>query len=158
MRILFVCLGNICRSPTAEGVMKQLVAQQNLTSEFVIESAGTAGWHVGASPDSRTIEAAERKGIALTSRAQQFHTSDFDSFDLVVAMDRKNRSDLLALANSREQANKVSLLCEYLPDSADRAGGQLDVPDPYYGSTADFDFVVELVAEACQGLLAHCLK
>ncbi|MEA2405738.1 MAG: low molecular weight protein-tyrosine phosphatase [Thermoleophilaceae bacterium] len=150
-RILFVCLGNICRSPTAEGVMRRLVADEGLEGRIEIESAGTGGWHVGAPPDERATEAARQRGIVLDGAARRFDAEDFDSFDLIVAMDGENRRDLLRLAPDDQARAKVRLLREFDPRS--RGGGDLDVPDPYYGGGDGFEEVLDLVDAAARGLL-----
>jgi protein-tyrosine phosphatase len=152
MRILFVCMGNICRSPTAEGVMHALLREEGLEEAVELDSAGTGGWHAGEPPDARATEAARRRGVVLEGAARQVTAGDFDDFDLLVAMDRENLRDLLAIAPSEEGAEKVRLLREFDPASAD--AGDLDVPDPYYGGERGFERVLELVTAACRGLLA----
>ncbi len=152
-RILFVCLGNICRSPTAEAVMHQLVRDAGLEGEISLASAGTGGWHVGNPPDERATTAAERRGFAMQSRAQQVTAADFDRYDLLIAMDRDNARTLRALAPSAEAAARVHLLREFDPASA--GAPDLDVPDPYYGGSDGFDHVLDLVEAACAGLLAN---
>jgi protein-tyrosine phosphatase len=143
-RILFVCLGNICRSPTAEGVMRRLVREQGLEDEIEIDSAGTGGWHVGAPPDARATEAAARRGTALEGAARRFDPArDFDRFDLILAMDAENLRDLLAVAPDDEAREKVRLFLS----------GDRDVPDPYYGGDDGFDEVLDLVEEAAASLL-----
>ena len=142
-RILFVCLGNICRSPTAEGVMRRLVREAGLEDEIEIDSAGTGGWHVGAPPDERATEAARRRGTELSGAARRFTPADFERFDLILAMDADNRRDLLALAPDDEARAKVRM---FRP-------GDLDVPDPYYGGAGGFDEVLDLVEEAARELL-----
>jgi protein-tyrosine phosphatase len=150
-RVLFVCMGNICRSPTAEGVMRALVADAGLSDEIEIDSAGTGGWHVGAPPDSRAVAAAARRGIRLDGGARQVRVKDFDDFDLVVALDAANARDLRRLAPDEAAAAKVRLLREFDPASA--GGRDLDVPDPYYGESDGFGHVLDLVDAACRGLL-----
>jgi protein-tyrosine phosphatase len=159
-RVLFVCLGNICRSPTAEGVMRALVAREGLSDSIQLESAGTGGWHVGSAPDERATAAALARGVELEGRARQVRPEDFDEFDLLLAMDGENLRELRRLASDEEQRAKVRLLREFDPASAPRgagvdagAGGELDVPDPYYGGVDGFDEVFELVRAACEGLL-----
>jgi protein-tyrosine phosphatase len=149
MRVLFVCMGNICRSPTAEGVMRSLVREQGLEDRIEIDSAGTGGWHVGEPPDARATEAARRRGIALEGAARQIVPEDFERFDLIVAMDRENLRGLLAMAPDEAAANRVRLLREFDPD----ASGDLDVPDPYYGGDRGFETVLDHVQAACRGLL-----
>src|SRR5436305_10249265 len=107
MRILFVCLGNICRSPTAEGMMRHVLREAGLEDRVEIDSAGTGGWHVGSPPDGRASEAARGRGIELSGEARRFEPGDFDSFDLIVAMDQENRRDLPALAPDAEARSKV---------------------------------------------------
>ena len=143
-RILFVCLGNICRSPTAEGVMRRLVREHGLEDEIEIDSAGTGGWHVGAPPDARATEAARRRGTDLAGAARRFDPGrDFDRFDLIVAMDAENRRELLALAPDDDARSKIRMF----------RSGDRDVPDPYYGGPDGFDEVLDLVEEAAQELL-----
>jgi protein-tyrosine phosphatase len=145
VRVLFVCLGNICRSPTAEGVMRRIVREEGLEDRIEIDSAGTGGWHVGAPPDARATQAAARRGTVLEGAARRFEPADFERFDLILAMDRENRRDLLALAPDDEARAKVRMF---------RADG-LDVPDPYYGGDDGFEEVLDLVEEAARGLVAE---
>jgi protein-tyrosine phosphatase len=153
MRLLFVCLGNICRSPTAEGVMRHLVREQGLDDLVELESAGTGSWHVGHAPDERATGAARERGILLAGRARQVDVVDFDAFDLILAMDRANRDELHALAPDDDARERVRLLREYDPDAV--ANGDLEVPDPYYGGPDGFEEVLDLVTRACEGLLAE---
>jgi protein-tyrosine phosphatase len=149
VRILFVCMGNICRSPTAEGVMRSLVREQRLEDRIEIDSAGTGGWHAGEPPDARATEAAHRRGIGLAGAARQIVPEDFARFDLIVAMDRENLRGILAMAPDEAAANRVRLLREFDPE----ASGDLDVPDPYYGGDRGFETVLDQVTAACRGLL-----
>jgi protein-tyrosine phosphatase len=151
VRVLFVCLGNICRSPTAEGVMRALVQEAGLTGTIQLDSAGTGSWHVGSSPDARASAAARSRGIALEGVARQVKEEDFKDFDLIVAMDSSNLRELRALASGEQERAKVRLLREFDPASA--GAGDLDVPDPYYGAPGGFDEVLDLVQAACQCLL-----
>jgi low molecular weight protein-tyrosine phosphatase len=153
VNILFVCLGNICRSPTAEGVMRKLVAEAGLRREVELDSAGTGGWHVGEPPDSRAREAARRRGIELRSVARRVRAEDFERFDLILAMDGSNRHALRRLAPDERAREKVRLLREFDPDSAGLAN--LDVPDPYYDGEHGFETVLDQVEAACAGLLEH---
>ncbi len=148
-RLLFVCMGNICRSPTAEGVMRRLVAERGLEHEVVIDSAGIGSWHVGDAPDSRSTQVAARRGITLEGAARQVRAADFEDFDLLLCADASNVRDLRRLAPDAEAAAKIRLLREFDP----AAGGDLDVPDPYYGGADGFDHVLDLVEAACAGLL-----
>jgi protein-tyrosine phosphatase len=152
-RILFVCLGNICRSPTAEGVMRSLVAQAGLEDSIELDSAGTGAWHVGSPPDERATEAASTRGVTLEGSARQVKRTDFKDFDVLIAMDSANLRDLRALAHGDEERAKVSLLREFDPASV--SSGDLDVPDPYYGAGDGFAKVFDLVHAACEGLLAQ---
>lgn len=142
-RILFVCLGNICRSPMAEGVMR------SMAKELEFDSAGTGAWHVGSPPDPRATAAAAARGITLSGHARQVTARDFDRFDMIVAMDRSNARELRALAPDEAARGKVSLLRSYDPE-ADAP----DVPDPYYGEHG-FEHVLDIVEKACRGLLAE---
>jgi protein-tyrosine phosphatase len=142
VRILFVCLGNICRSPTAEGVMRHLLRERGLEDRIEAASAGTGGWHVGSPPDERSAAAARARGITLDGAAQQVRPEDFGRYDLLVAMDRSNLADLLAMAPDDEARSRVRLLLD-----------DADVPDPYYGGPSGFDDVLDLVTEACERLL-----
>ncbi len=148
-RLLFICSGNICRSPTAEGVMRRLVAERGLDAEIEVDSAGIGGWHVGDAPDHRSAAAAARRGVTLEGAARQVRAQDFDDFDLLLAADRTHERDLRRLAPDAEAAAKVRLLREF--DAA--AGADLDVPDPYYGGDDGFEEVLDLVEAACAGLL-----
>jgi protein-tyrosine phosphatase len=152
-RILFVCLGNICRSPTAEGVMRALVAQAGLEHSIELDSAGTGAWHVDSPPDERATTAASTRGVALEGSARQVRTTDFKDFDLLIAMDSANLRDLRVLAHGDEERAKVRLLREF--DPAGAGAGDLDVPDPYYGAGDGFAKVFDLVHAACEGLLAQ---
>mgnify|MGYP002336240484 CR=1 FL=1 len=148
MRVLFVCLGNICRSPTAEGVMRALVRDAGLDGEIEVESAGTASYHVGDPPDARSVAAATDRGVALDSRARQVSEADFNGFDLLIAMDRSNCEELRALAPDDESEARVRLLREFDPD----ADGP-DVPDPYYGGADGFEDVLDIVERSSRALL-----
>jgi protein-tyrosine phosphatase len=149
-RILFVCMGNICRSPTAEGVMRSLVREAGLEHEIEIDSAGTGGWHVGDPPDRRATEAARLRGITLDGAARQVTPADFEDFDLVLALDRENLRNLRAIAPPGTE-EKLRLLREFDPHSA--GAPDLDVPDPYYGGPRGFETVLDQVEAACRGLL-----
>jgi protein-tyrosine phosphatase len=149
VRILFVCMGNICRSPTAEGVMRRLIEDAGLAGRVEVESAGTGAWHAGQPPDARATVAAGRRGVTLEGAARQVRASDFRRFDLLVALDRSNLRELLAQAPDEEAAEKVRLLREFDPAAA----GDLDVPDPYYGGDRGFETVLDMVEAACRGLL-----
>jgi protein-tyrosine phosphatase len=151
--LLFVCLGNICRSPTAEGVMRALVAEAGLEGRVKVDSAGTGSWHVGHPPDERAVAAAARRGIELAGRARRVEPADFGRFDLVLAMDRDNLADLERLAGAEGSKGGLELLRRF--DEAAVAAGQLEVPDPYYGGEEGFDLVLDVVTAGCRGLLLH---
>jgi low molecular weight protein-tyrosine phosphatase len=150
VRLLFVCMGNICRSPTAEGVMRGLLREQGLEDAVEVDSAGTGDWHVGDAPDRRATAAAQARGIMLGGAARQVTSTDFEDFDLILAADRRNLRDLRALLPPGARA-KVHLLREF--DPASEGAPDLDVPDPYYGGDDGFEHVLDLVEAACRGLL-----
>jgi protein-tyrosine phosphatase len=153
-RVLFVCLGNICRSPTAEGVMRRLVADAGLDGMVVVDSAGTAGWHEGDPPDRRSQHEAKERGLDISGlRGRQVRATDFEQFDLLLAMDAENQRDLLQLAPDAAARGKVRLLREF--DTVAVAAGDLEVPDPYYGGPEGFARVYDAIESACEGLLAH---
>jgi protein-tyrosine phosphatase len=141
VRVLFVCMGNICRSPTAEGVMRRLLAERGLDGEIELDSAGTGGWHAGSPPDARATDAAAARGITLQGAARQVTRSDFEDFDVLVAMDRENLAGLRAIAPPGTEG-KLRLLL-----------GDRDVPDPYYGGPRGFEDVLDLVQAGCERLL-----
>jgi len=148
IRVLFVCLGNICRSPTAEGIFRQLVEDQNLSERIEADSAGTHAYHVGEPPDARAQAAAARRGVDLSVLRGRLATrQDIEEFDYILAMDRGNLDALLSITPSGMD-HKVKLLMEFAPNARAQ-----DVPDPYYGGTAGFDQVIDMLEEAAQGLL-----
>jgi protein-tyrosine phosphatase len=150
MKILFVCLGNICRSPTAEAVVRALAAREAPELDLEVDSAGTAGYHVGEPPDPRTREAAARRGYQLAAlRARIVEPVDFERFDLILAMDRDNLKVLQRRAPLAAH-ERLRLFLEFAPD-----GAGVDVPDPYYGGSNGFEEVLDLVEGAARGLLAH---
>jgi protein-tyrosine phosphatase len=151
VRILFVCMGNICRSPTAEGVMRAIVADRGLAGEIEVDSAGTGAWHAGSGPDPRSVSTAQARGVTLDSVARQVTPSDFEDFDLILAADAANLRDLRRLAPDADAAAKLHLLREFDPASAGTT--DLDVADPYYGGASGFDDVFDQIAAACTGLL-----
>ncbi len=153
VRLLFVCLGNICRSPTAEGVMRHLLEREGLAGRVELESAGTGGWHVGNPPDSRATAAARERGIALDGRARQVASEDFGRFDLILAMDRENLEALRRSAPDDAALTRIRRLREFDPEAV--AAGELDVPDPYYGHDDGFGHVLDVVDAGCRGLLAE---
>jgi len=153
VRLLFVCMGNICRSPTAEAVMRAVVDREGLTEAIEIDSAGTGDWHVGERPDARATAAARARGVVLSGAARQVTTADFRDHDLILAADRRNVAALRAIAPDADAAAKIQLLRAFDPRGA--PGDDLDVPDPYFGGPRGFEEVLDLVEAACEGLLEH---
>lgn len=147
-KILMVCLGNICRSPLAEGIMRS-----KLSNDFIVDSAGTGGWHAGELPDKRSISTAKNRGLDITSqRARQFKISDFETFDYIYVMDNSNYKDVMALTPNDEAKSKVKLILnELFPNE------NVDVPDPYYGGQDGFENVFDMLNEACD-VIAGKLK
>lgn len=149
-KVLFVCMGNICRSPTAEGVFKRFVVDHGLGGQIESDSAGTHDYHIGESPDPRSQAAAERRGYDLSAlRARQVAANDFAAFDYVLAMDEVNHAALRRLCPAQYR-DRVKLFLEFAPQA-----GRRDVPDPYYGGAQGFEEVLDLVELAAQGLLDH---
>lgn len=145
MKILMVCLGNICRSPLAEGILLEKIKERKLSWE--VDSAGTSGWHQGALPDRRSIEVAKAHGIDLTyQRSRQFKAADLDQFDLILAMDSSNYSNIVRMATSEAQKSKVKLILNYAYPNENRA-----VPDPYY--EGGFEKVYQMIAIACEKII-----
>lgn len=153
-RLLYVCLGNICRSPSAEGVTRHLLREMDLEEYLEVDSAGTGAWHVGNPADSRMRQAARRRGYDLTSRARQVTGEELADWDLVVAMDLSNLEDLRDLAPrlADDAPENVRLFSEFLPDGEPR-----DVPDPYYGGAEGFDRVLDLLERGCPRIVEHLL-
>lgn len=153
VKILFVCMGNICRSPTAQGVFEHLVLSRNLQNIIETDSAGTHAYHVGESPDARSQSVALQRGVDLSSqRARKAISEDFEIFDYIIAMDRSNYSDLKYLASQGEE-DKLYLFMEF----SERWETD-EVPDPYYGGAQGFERVLDMVGDASEGLLKHILK
>ena len=152
--VLFVCLGNICRSPMAEGVFRHLLDQEGLSDRFRVDSAGTGRWHVGESPDPRAVRTAAAHGVTLEGRARQSRREDFRQFDYIVAMDRSNLADLRRHRDGVGGDASLLLLREFDP----KGGAEAEVPDPYYGGTSGFEDVFAIVERSCRGLLNHILE
>lgn len=147
-RVLFVCMGNICRSPTAEGVFKRLAEAEGLADEVAVDSAGTHGYHLGEPPDRRTQEAARRRGYDLScQRARRLAPADFADFDLILAMDRENLEILMRLC-PEPYRSKVGLFMTYARNFDER-----EVPDPYFGGAEGFERVLDMVEDAARGLV-----
>ncbi len=143
IRVVFVCTGNICRSPTAEAVLRRLVSDEGLAEQVVVGSAGTGGWHVGDDADPRSLKALRARGYDLRHSARQFRADWFDEHELVVALDRSHQADLTRMRPGVD----VRLLREWDPD------GEGDVPDPYYGGSDGFEEVLDMVERSCEGML-----
>lgn len=144
--VLFVCLGNICRSPAAEGVLQRLVTERGLDGRVVVDSAGTSSFHIGEPADKRMRQAATGRGYDLQSRSRQASVRDYERFDLIVAMDRNNYRELATLFG--EPTHKLFMFSHFLDDNAPR-----DVPDPYHGENDGFDTVLDLMEQACPRIL-----
>jgi protein-tyrosine phosphatase len=150
VKVLFVCMGNICRSPTAEGVFQHHLAAQGLEGQMSVDSAGTHGWHAGNPPDPRSVSAARDRGIDISYvRSRKVRPSDFTEFDYILAMDRDNLNDMVDMAVMNDTA-RVQLFLEFASDI-----DATDVPDPYYGGESGFDHVLDLIEAASEGLIAH---
>ena len=154
IRVCFVCTGNICRSPTAHGIMEVLVKEHHLQNEVQVFSSGTEGYHIGEMADPRSRSMAESRGVPLHSRAEQFQVLDFDRFDYILAMDRSHKSKLKRLARTQEDRQKIHTFLDFDPHSPN----DLDVPDPYYGGEQGFVDVYDLCHAGCVGLLEHLQK
>ena len=155
MRVLFVCMGNICRSPTAEAVFRRRLAEAGLASEVEVDSAGLGDWHVGQDADERSAAALRARGYpAWVHEAKQFRPADFEDRDLVVALDAGHERALRAMAPTAAARAKIRMLRRYDPTAAADPDG-FDVPDPYYGGERGFERVLDLVEAACAGLLAE---
>jgi protein-tyrosine phosphatase len=149
-RLLFVCLGNICRSPMAEGVFRRVAEEEGVMHLFEIDSAGMGDWHVGQAPDMRAQEAAQRRGVDISEQsARQVTRGDFHEFDLLIAMDGSNVAELTELA-PKEERHKIRRFLDYAPHTRTR-----DVPDPFYGGRDGFDHALDLIEAASRGLLAE---
>ncbi|WP_404419554.1 low molecular weight protein-tyrosine-phosphatase [Marinospirillum sp.] len=151
--VLFVCLGNICRSPTADGIFRYLVEEAGLSDKIRIDSAGTGDWHVGKAPDERMQAAALARGYDLSGlTARQIQPEDLDTFDYVLVMDKQNQADVEDLVSELEQMDKIRLLLSFNPSAI------TEVPDPYYGGESGFQQVIDLVESACKRLLVQLRK
>jgi len=153
IKILFVCMGNICRSPSGEAVMNAIIEKNNLQNRIACDSAGTIAYHSGEPADSRMKMHAVKRGYDLTSIARQIKYYDFDRFEYIIAMDRENYQNILALDSEGKYKNKVSMMMDYGTQYDDT-----DVPDPYYGGEQGFEYVLDLLEDACLGLLKHIIK
>lgn len=146
--VLFICLGNICRSPAAEGIMKSIVKDHKSEADFEIDSAGIGNWHVGQLPDSRMRECGRKHGYNFNSHARQFPPTDFQRFDHIVVMDNDNYRAITAMAHTQDDKAKVVRMADFLTSHRTYT----TVPDPYYGDATDFELVITLLEDACQEL------
>lgn len=148
-KILFICMGNICRSPSAEAIMKKLLSANDLDASVFVDSAGTIGFHMGESPDPRMKKFAANRGYDLDHSARKFNPdSDFDKFDLILTMDNENFKDISALDKSKKYSNKIKKVTGYCTNSNIQ-----EVPDPYYGANENFEQVLNILEDACRGIL-----
>ena len=152
--VLFICLGNICRSPAAQAVMQRMVDERGLSDRFFIDSAGTGGWHIGDLPDKRMRVHARPRGYELTHRARKVQADDFEDFDLIVGMDAANVDDLRYLAATIEQQDKVVMMGDYIRQLPNYEY----VPDPYYEGSEGFELVLDLLEDACDNLLNRIIE
>ena len=148
--LLFICLGNICRSPAAEAVMRKVLKDADLTARFHVDSAGTGDWHIGELADPRMRSAGTSRGYELTHRARQVSADDFQRFDLLITMDESNYRNVARLAPSADAVAKIHRFPTFCTRHQHR-----EVPDPYHGSSADFSLVLDILEDGCQGLLTH---
>ena len=148
--VLFVCLGNICRSPAAEGILRDLATKNANAKDLHVKSCGLGSWHVGQLPDARMQEAAQRRGLILSSRAQEIQPEFLDHFDYILAADHKVLNVLYQFAKTPEHKSKLQLITAF-----SRSYPNQEIPDPYYGGDAMFDLVLDMLEDACEGLLEH---
>ncbi len=150
VEVLFVCLGNICRSPAAEGMLRHVAAKDPLANKINVKSCGLGSWHVGQLPDARMQEVAKRRGLILSSRAQQFRSDFFDRYDYILVADKEVMNVLYQYAATPEHKAKLHLITVY----SSCYQGQ-EIPDPYYGGEAGFEMVLDMLEDSCEGLLEH---
>lgn len=149
-RVLFVCLGNICRSPAGEGIFKNIVENNGSSDKYIIDSAGTAGYHIGELPDRRMRQHGASRGYTFDSKSRKFVAEDFNRFDIILAMDDNNLENILSLAPDLESRAKVFRMIDFLQKI------EYDhIPDPYYGGASGFEFVLDLLEDSCQGLFNY---
>jgi protein-tyrosine phosphatase len=149
-KILFVCLGNICRSPSAEAVFKHIVEKKGRASDFFIDSAGTSAWHAGEKADQRMLRHAKNRGIELTSISRQFVVEDFDRFDYIIAMDRENMQEMKHMARNKSDLDKLYFMTDF-----SKKYNYNHVPDPYYGGDEGFELVLDLLEDAGEGFYQY---
>jgi len=151
--VLFVCLGNICRSPAAEGLLRHLALREGLGNDLEVQSCGIGEWHVGQLPDERMRDASKARGVILSSRAQQFNPSFFELFDYILVVDNEVLSHLYQFAKNPEQKAKIHLITAFSACYRNE-----EIPDPYYGGEAAFELVLDMLEDACEGLLREFQK
>lgn len=151
-KILFVCLGNICRSPAAEGIFKKMVEENNLSNQIIADSAGTSGYHNGELPDPRMRSHGARRGYKFNSLSRKFMLSDFDDFDIILAMDDNNYHNILNMATDIESENKVIRMADFLSNHLND-----HIPDPYYSGADGFELVLDLLEDGCASLLTKIM-
>ena len=154
IRLLFVCLGNICRSPAAEGIMKRIVDKNELQDIIEVDSAGTSGWHKGDLPDERMRMHGETRGYDFSSKARKIRKNDFDLFDYIIVMDDDNYNNVKSLASNSEQVDRIRMMTDFLVQN----NHSNYIPDPYYGDDSGFELVLDLLEDACEGLLQAIKK
>lgn len=147
-KLLFVCMGNICRSPAAEIVMKTIIREAGLESQFQCDSCGTVAYHQGEKPDSRMVGAGKRKGFIISGSSRPIINKDFDEFDYIFTMDDENYSNVLKLTSNSKQRNKVKKFCTFMTHH-----DESEIPDPYYGGVQGFDNVIDLLHDGCNEIL-----
>ncbi len=150
VKVLFVCLGNICRSPLAEGIFRHKVAARNLTHRFHADSCGTGNYHIGQQPDPRTLRNASNNGVVLDHRCRQLRAQDLADFDHIIAMDKSNLRNILMLENAEEHRQKIRLMRDWDPHP-----GSPEVPDPYHGDERDFQEVFTILDSCMEGFIDH---
>lgn len=154
IKVLFVCLGNICRSPAAEGIMKRMIEKNHLENEIEVDSAGTSGWHQGELPDARMRMHGEKRGYDFNSRSRKISSSDLNQFDYIIVMDNNHHKNVKSLASTPEEAKKIHMMTDF----SRQITGHKHVPDPYYGESDGFELVMDLLEDACEGLLQTIIK
>lgn len=151
--VLFVCLGNICRSPAAEAILRHMANKDNIAQDLHIRSCGLGSWHTGQMPDARMQEVAKRRGFIMSSRAQQFQSEFFDRFDFILVADHEVLNVLYRYAIKPEHKSKLHLITAFSSSYKDE-----EIPDPYYGSEPSFELVLDMLEDSCEGLLEHIKK
>ena len=151
--VLFICMGNICRSPTGEGVLKKMLVAEGLNDRVFVDSAGTIAYHSGQPADSRMSQFAAKRGYQLDSVARQTKVADLEKFDLLLTMDRENIENMRAMDKGGKYHDKIRNFCEFCEAHSDK-----DVPDPYYGGDAGFEHVMDLIEDGCMQIVAHIKK